>query len=229
MLFEPTIGTGLSGRLGGIVASHGPGGAYFRKWVVPVNPSTPAQNIVRASFGLYANKFATELSEAQRQSWKTYSDNVPLTGRTGIVRSVGAIGMFQRTNTPRVQAGLPEVLDAPTIFTTGAFTPVTDPTALETADVIGFAFTDTDEWVGEDDAAMLVYSSAPQNPGITFFGGPYRFAGTILGDGTTPPTTPATITNPFVLTAGQRVFWRVQVTRADGRLSSDQNLTAIAA
>ena len=52
MLFVPTIGTKLSGSLGGIVASHNRFGSYFRQRTVPVNPDTADQQMVRGYSGL---------------------------------------------------------------------------------------------------------------------------------------------------------------------------------
>ena len=50
MLFKPTIVASLSGSLGGITASHNRFGAYLRERVIPVNPGTQPQVIVRNAF-----------------------------------------------------------------------------------------------------------------------------------------------------------------------------------
>ena len=75
---------------------------------------------------------------------------------------------------------------------------------------------------------MLVFASRPQQPAKNYFTGPYRFADSIDGDGTTPPTSPASIVSPFSYSVGQRVFARVAVVRADGRYSVSQRVTALA-
>jgi hypothetical protein len=137
----------------------------------------------------------------------------------GEQRNVGGIGMYVRSNVPRIQAGLDRVDAAPTIFNLGEFTApglvsATAPTALSVS------FESEDNWAGETGSAMLIYGSRGMNPGINFFKGPYRYADLIEGDDTTPPTTPAAIVNPFPFVATQRVYARAIVTREDGRLSS---------
>lgn len=228
-LFQSGIITASSGSLGGLTFSHNRGGMYVRARVVPVNPNTPQQSVVRQQMANLTNRWANILTAVQRDAWDTYAENVLLPGPLGDPRNVGGLGMFIRSNVPRTVAAVTTIDDAPVIFDTGGFTPVTAPTALDTGDLIGFAFTNTDLWANEDDSHMLLFASRPQNPGINYFTGPYQFAGAIDGDGTTPPTSPASIANAFAFAAGQRVFFRVVVSRADARYSNTQRLTAIAA
>lgn len=228
-IFKSATFTQISGSIGGMTFTRNRGGMIARARAIPVNPSTPAQNIIRASMALFAARFSSVLTQVQRDAWDVYSENTPLTGPTGDPRNVGGMGMYIRTNVPRAQMVLPGVDDAPIIFNVGSFTPVNAPTATAVSDLIGFTFTNTDEWANEDDAAMAVYGARPHNPGVNYFTGPYQFAGTILGDAITPPTSPASITNPFVINVGQRLHWRVVVSRADGRLSATQLQTAIVA
>lgn len=226
-LFQSGIITASSGSLGGLTFSHNRGGMYVRARVVPVNPNTPLQGVVRQQMANLTNRWANILTPAQRDAWDTYAENVLLPGPLGDPRNVGGLGMFIRNAVPRAVAGVVAVDDAPTIFDTGGYTPVTAPTATDAGDVLGFAYTNTDLWANEDDSHMLVFASRPQNPGINYFTGPYQFAGAIDGDAITPPTSPAVITSPFAFSVGQRVFFRVVVTRADGRYSNTQRLTAL--
>jgi hypothetical protein len=228
-LFKSGIITQGSGSIGGTTLSHNAGGMYMRARTIPVNPNTPAQSVVRTQLANLVNRWANTLSAAQRDAWDTYALNTPLPGPLGDPRNVGGIGMFIRGNVPRVVAGATIIDDGPTIFDTGGFTPVTSPTATDTGDLLGAAYTNTDDWANEDDAHLLVFGSRPQNPGINYFTGPYRYAGKVDGDAITPPTSPFSIANPFVFGVGQRIFFRVVVSRADGRLSTTQRLTALGA
>lgn len=220
MLFKPLIGDQMSGSMGGVTASHNRGGTYFRQRAIPVNPNTPQQQAIRSIMGQLTSLWFTLLSEAQRTGWDTYADNVPLTNRIGDPHNVGGLGMYVRSNVARLQAALTRIDDAPAIFNLGDYTAptiasVTAPTALS------LGFTATDDWVGEDGAAMLVYGSVGQNGSVNYFKGPYRFADLIAGNLALPPTSPAAIVLPFALTAAQREFIRVVVVRADGRVSED--------
>jgi len=220
MKFEPLLGTALSGKLGGIVASHNAGGTYFRNLAIPTNPGSPQQEVVRLATSQLANLWVNTLTAAQRDEWAAYAAAVPIPDAIGNPINIPPMAMYVRSNVPRIQSGLPRVDSAPAILDLGEFTVPTIDAVDATAETADIGFTTGDAWVDEDDSAMLVYASRGQNATINFFKGPYRFAGRIDGDATTPPTSPATITLPFAVVATQRVFFKLSVSRADGRLSS---------
>lgn len=220
MKFKPLIGTDLSGSVGGITASHNRGGAYFRNRSIPVNPNTAFQQVVRGFMSALTSLWLNTLTQILRDTWDLYAENVLIPDALGEDRNVGGLGMYVRSNLPRLQGALPRVDTAPAIFNLGDYTAPTITSVTAATSVMLLAFTDTDAWANEDDAAMNVYTSRAQNPSVNFFKGPYRFAGQILGDGITPPTSPASITLAFPVVAAQKVFVRVNVTRSDGRLGS---------
>ncbi len=228
MLYKSALVTDLSGSIGGMTASHNKGGRYFRARVVPTDPSTTFQTPLRSFMNSLSNRWVETLTQVQRDAWAVYASAVPLVNPFGDPKFVSGINMFVRSNIPRLQQVLPQVDDAPTIFDLGDFTHNANGVDA-TADEIDVNFTPADAWVGEDDAAMLVYVSRPQNASVNFFKGPYRLAGAVLGDATTPPTSPEAIALPFPVVAGQRVYYREEVTRADGRLSADFRLGILAA
>lgn len=218
MLFKSALVTVASGSLGGMTASHNKGGAYLRARVVPTNPATVLQEAVRGFVTFLSNAWQEVLTPDQRTSWDVYAANVPLINRLGDPVNVSGFNMYIRSNVSRKQAGFLEVDDAPTIFDIGSFNPP-DFALDEPADEVDVTFV-ADPWVDEDDSFMAVYASRPQAQSVNFFKGPYQLAGTIDGDSTTAPTSPAAIALPFPVAVGQRVFFRVNVLRADGRLSS---------
>ena len=225
MIFTSTVIAQASGALGGLVFSRNAGGPYMRARVTPTNPNTPEQQAVRAFLSQLTSLWVNSLTVAQRQGWTDYAANVPLINRIGQSRNVTALNMYVRSNVPLLQAGFARQDVAPTIFDLGDFTaPI--GIAIDATQMLTVTFTDTDDWVDETDAGMLIYISRQQNPSINFFKGPYQFAGSIDGDDTTPPTSPAAIPLPFPAVAGNILFFRAQVVRADGRLSADVKLTA---
>ena len=218
MLFKSQLVTEVSGSIGGITGSHNLGGMYFRARATPTNPNTPQQQAIRSAVGDLVARWPNTLTTLQRDLWRFYALNVPLLNPLGEPITVTGLNMYVRGNVPRLQAALVRQDDGPTVFNLGDFTtPFFD--ADRGADTMDVTFTNTDDWANEDDSAMLVYASRPQNPSIVFFKGPYRLTGVILGDATTPPTSPATLALPFPLAPGQRLFARIAVTRADGRRS----------
>ena len=221
MLYKPLLADQLSGSIGGIVASHNAGGTYLRVRSIPVHPGTPFQETITAAVADLTVRWNDNLTQLQRDAWDVYGDGVPLLNRIGATIAQKGLPAYVRSNVSRIQAALPRVDDAPTTFNLGAFTEPVIVSVTAATDILSLAFTDTDDWVDETDSAALVYISRPKNPSINFHKSPYRFAGQILGDDTTPPTSPAAIALPFPAAVGNRIFIRFIVTRADGRLSAD--------
>jgi len=223
MIFKSSIIESGSGSVGGLTLSRNRGGMYFRGRSVPTNPNTPAQQAIRSAAAQLASAWRNILTEAQRAAWDLYAENVELPNSLGDPRNVGGVAMYMRANVPRIAsgvAGLLRVDDAPIIFNLGDVGPLEVISATASTNVISLGFTDTDDWVDEDAAALLVYTSRAQNPSINYFKGPYGFAGAVEGDSVTPPTTPAAITGAFNIDVGNRAFVFARVSRADGRLST---------
>ena len=220
MIFTSPIITVGSGSVAGLTFAHNKGGNYIRARTIPTDPNSPEQQSIRAFVGNLAGLWNSILTAAQRVDWNTYAANVPLLNALGQSRTVSGIAMYIRSNVARLQASLSRIDAAPSVFTLGDFT---NPSFGfdATADEVDVNFDNTDAWANEDDAAMIVWASRPQNDTIDFFKGPYRIAGLIAGDAITPPTSPAAIAAPFTAVAGQRVFERIVVVRADGRVSLD--------
>ena len=211
--------TQISGSVGGWTGSHNAGGLYIRARTIPINPNTPFQQAVRNITAQLSNLWVDTLTIAQREAWKTYALNVQVQGPLGDSITLSGLNMYQRGNVARIQAGFARVDAAPTIFDVGDFT---NPAfALdEAADEVDVVFTDTDAWANETGSNMLIYASRPVATSINFFKGPYRLAGSIDGDDTTAPTSPAAITLPFPVAIGQRIHVLARVSRADGRYSN---------
>lgn len=223
MIFKSSLIESGSGSIGGITFSRNRGGMYVRGRAVPTNPNTPFQQAVKAAAAQLASLWRNVLTEAQRAAWDLYAENVELPNSLGDPRNVGGLGMYVRSNVPRIAsgvAGLARVDDGPIIFNLGDVGPLTVVSATAATNTISMGFTDTDEWVDEDAAALLVYTSRANNPSINYFKGPYRFAGAVEGDSTTPPTTPAAITAAFNIDVDNKTFVFARVSRADGRLST---------
>ncbi len=222
MLFKPLLGTDLSGKVGGIVASHNAGGAYFKAATIPTNPNTIQQQAVRTIMSALTVAWNSTLSAAERLAWEVYAVNVKLTNRIGEQVNVSGLSMFIRSNVARQQIGVDAVIAAPTTFNLGQLAKAQATGATEAGQTISIAFGATipvDPWISEAGSWLAVYVSKPQNASINFFKGPYRVAGSLQGD-PTPPASPLVVTVPFAITAGQRLFTRSVVTYADGRFTS---------
>lgn len=227
-----TFGGGVAqmrGRLGGTIFSHNRGGNYAKNFVKPTNPASPEQVAVRGRMTLLVDKWISVLTALQRTGWKTYGDNVAMTNKVGDTIFLTGQQHYIRSNSPRLQAGLSRIDDAPVIFDLGNYTqPTMSLTGGASGDIL-VAFTEGDQWVSADNAGMIVGFSRQQNPTINYFMGPFQFADSIDGDSATPPTTPETITSPFLYAADNKAFGHIRVSQADGRLSTPVIISAIAA
>lgn len=220
MLIKSAVIASGSGSIAGMTLSRNAGGMYLRARAIPTNPASALQQAVRAAMASLAVLWQDTLTAAQRTAWATYAENVPLVNSLGDPINVSGLNMYIRSNVPRIQAGLARVDDGPTTFNLGEYTAPTF--AIDTAsDEVDVTFENTDAWANEDDSSMLVYGSAPKDPTINFFKGPYTLLDTIDGDSVTAPTSPAAIALAQAIVAGQRNFFRIVVSRADGRLSAD--------
>lgn len=228
MKYKSSLLAQASGSVGGSTYSRNRYGAYIRNRAVPVNPGTQQQEAVRGFFSQLTSLWANTLTDTQREAWDTYGANVPLTDKLGDPIFCNGFCHYVRSNVPRLQAGLPRVDDGPETFNLGDFTPITYG-ATGAGNLLAIGFTEADDWVGEDDASLLIYSSRNIAPTINYFRGPYRFGIQIDGDATTPPTTPVAAAGPFDITVGNKSFGYAVVTRADGRLSAKQFVEAVVA
>lgn len=223
-LMKALLGAQMSGSIGGITFSHNRAGLYTRVRGTPVNPNTVYQQAVRSAMAALSSFWVSGLTQEERDAWDLYAYNVPLTNRLGDPINAGGLGMFQRTNVPVLQTGLGGgviIKAAPIIFNLGDYTPPAVAALTATTNTWSFTFDANDDWVGEDDSSMLFFCSRPMSQGRNYFKGPYRYAGSIDGDSTTPPTSPAAIVSPFNIEVDQKAFCRARVLRADGRYSAD--------
>ena len=126
-------------------------------------------------------------------------------------------------NTPRQQAdpvNLGIIDDGPTNFTRAGLTQPSINNISAGAGTLDLNFDLTDPWLDQGAGGLIIRISRPKSPSINFFKGPYRFAGIVLGDAVTPPTSPVSITLPFPVVAGDNVFAELRVVEEDGRTSA---------
>lgn len=232
MLFRGLLVGAASGKMGAMVASHNSGGQYMRARVTPTNPSTLRQQVVRNNLAALANQFSNTLDDTQRLTWKAFALSL-----TGILNALGdpitlsGIAAFIRQNAARLQAGLDIVEDPPADGTAAVLSNTTE--AAISGNDLQITLVNTESWASADGGALLVYVGRPLNPGENFYKGPYRFAGAVLGDTTTPPASPATIDDGALVwgtpTIGQVSLARLVAVTADGRISNVVNGKMVAA
>lgn len=220
MLFKSSIFDKASGSLNGTVFSHNRFGMYVRQRSTPVNPSTQRQQDVRAVFTSLVADWSEVLTQAQRDAWNLFGNSVEVLNKVGDPVNLTGLNHFVRSNSVLLQCGLPQVDDGPTTFSLPSVDPTLVATASEATQLLSIAFDDALEWLDEDDAGLAVLMASPKGVGVNFLGGPMRYAGVLLGDSSTPLTTPQTMAVPFVVTEDQKTQVQCRIARADGRVSA---------
>lgn len=210
----------ISGSISGMVFARNRGGNYIRPRTKPVNPKSSRQMAARLSI--------IELSEQWRESpmtptirgaWDTYAASVNWNNALGESIKLTGFMHFVRSNCRRIAAGLTIITAAPTALELpGADTAFAVAGAVDDQK-LSITFTAAAPWASEVGGALIVEMGRPQPASRTFFGGPFRTAGSIKG-AAIPPTPPQELTAPFTLVLGQKVWCRGSVIRLDGRCST---------
>lgn len=209
MKFRGTIASDMSGKLGGVVASHNTYGTYFRRLVKPAQPRTQHQLAQRQSFASVSQAWRGLPAETQ-QLWINQAPQFKLVSKSGnpIVPTGQALWMW--ANVLRTRLGLARVDIPPQTTDIPAIHGLTIELASTTT--VSVAFDATDEWHAAG-GAMLLSISAPIQPGIRF-NELYTPLGQI--DGTA--ASPQTFTLPFTY-AGGNLKLRASASTPDGRRS----------
>lgn len=228
MLFTSQTIAAASGSAGGLTASRNRFGMYFRTRAVPVNPNTSFQQTVRGLLAEYATRWGT-LTQTVRDAWGVYATNTPVVNKLGASVTLTGMNMYVRSNTARAQAGLSVVDAAPTTYGLPTFTDAIFGAAVPAGvPTLSIGYTASDAWAQETGGALIIAASRPYGASIGFFKGPFRFTAAVLGDDTTPPTSPETDTTPpFPFAVDNKVAIQVRACLADGRLSSPRIYQAV--
>jgi hypothetical protein len=196
-----------------------------------VQPNTTRQMAVRAIFATLVNYWTLNLTQAQRDAWDVYAQNVPTTDALGQSITVSGQNWFIGINLPVLQAlgerpasGWAILASAPSTFDRG--TPLT-AVSLEVQSGTAFAITGSIPGGLAQDSGLLLFVGAPQNPGRRFYKGPYRLGfvtmdpDSLAASATTLDTeiaAAATWNSPWgTIGEGDRVPIRVIVPGVDGR------------
>ncbi len=210
---------GASGSIGGQTHARNRFGNYVRARTKPVNPNSARQQAVRSAMIANSGAWLQILTAVQRSQWDVYADSIAWQNKLGESVKLTGFNHYVRSSTALSAAGIIPQPDGPAILALPPGDDLFAVTVSEAAQLISVAFDDTQAWLDEDDAAMLVSMGIPVNATREFFNGPWRIAGAILGDAITAPTTPTTLPTPYAVQETQLVYARARIIRADGRVS----------
>jgi len=223
----PLIKTGggvtqITGSIAGNTFFRNRSGSVMRTRTVPTNTRTAIQVISRELLSKLDSAWYTTLTATQRESWSLYARNVSMKNKLGEVVNLTGQLHFIRSNQARMTAGLPLIGTAPSSpYALAEQDPLFLPYASSSIQLIAFYFNTLLPWVSENSAGMIVHVGKPINKTRNYYNGPWKFLGCILGSAGTPPSSPSYLESlPCTIAPGQKVFFKVQICRADGRLST---------
>lgn len=115
MKYIGLLSSAASGKLGGIVASHNRGGQYLRHHVVPVQPRSPAQRLVRNQLAAFSAAFKS-LTASQIAGWNALALTVTLKSKLGTTYNPTGQQLFVSCNKHLANVGITQQLsNAPSI------------------------------------------------------------------------------------------------------------------
>lgn len=214
----------LSGSVGDTTYGHNQYGPWVRDRIVPTDPATVPQTVIRNAMSALGARWATVLTTPQRKAWDRYALAVSRPGTTGRQNNPGGLPMYIRANIPRIQANHVKfpIVDVPSSeHDLGAFGPV-GPAYLDLVEnSLLYHFDTSDAWLTDKWSAMLCWISAIKSSAVNFYKGPYRYAGMQTQRFARPILSPQRFVYADTFTSGSRLHFRTRVTRSDGRLSAD--------
>jgi hypothetical protein len=218
-LFHPPSPAQLTGSENGLTFTHRGSVNVGRSRSMPIYPNTKNQVRTRTLMMPIARRWSSTLNTSQRTAWGTYAAASPIPGPWGGTKKISGYAMYFRCMRPRLNAGMTLLSAGPT--TTGLPT-YTQPTfgLLTGGGTLQVKFTATDTWATESGAGMFVFISRQKPSSRTHNPEDWKYAGVILG-ASGPAVNPAIFTlNPALVNPRNSIWFRVSVSRADGRLST---------
>jgi len=211
---------GASGSIAGNVAARNRFGNYMRAKTKPINPRSSRQSAARSVMQRLAEYWRlTTMTQAERDAWETYAAAVNWQNALGEVVHLTGFQMFMRSNARRLACSATIVEAGPTTLSLPGADPTLAITGTASDQLLSVVFDNTLDWAGETGSYLAIYMGQPKCTTRNFFGGPWRFADVIAGVTGTPPTSPATMTAPFVLVEGQKIWTKASIVGLDGRCS----------
>lgn len=222
--FKSQLFTQVSGSVGGTTFSRNRGGMYIRARTIPTDPGTAPQLAARNALKIAVGEWTNTLTAANRTSWDIYALNTPVTSKLGDPINLSGQQMFVRSaafalRIDPAQTTVPYSASGPIIFDLGDSGLVSFGD-FNTATNVDVNFAAGEDWVDTDGSALGIFTSRQQNASKTFFKGPYQFAANVLGNSTTPPSSPAGVEMPFAVDNTQKLFGQARLFNSDGRLST---------
>lgn len=227
-LFKSNMLSAIRGSVNGTVYSQNKSGAYMRNRSLVTNPNTASQVAARTGFAGAVTEWRL-LSDANKDTWRLYAAGTPVTNRLGDTIYLSGANMYTKTNAFRQFLSLAQQAAAPALMGLAqqpVFTSL--PTIYDSASAAPNTIDDYtyDAGLGSTAAGAqyAMWISNPVSLGVSFYKGPWNFAGVNLGSSRTLP-----YTSPIAVGTAQVFFLKLRVMDEQGRLGAPQIIGPIVA
>lgn len=205
------------GKIGGHVSSKNRAGSYLRTKVVPVNPQTASQSLVRSFVSTLSRAWAG-LAEAERGAWNAAVEAWKRTDVFGDLKSPSGFNLYMRLNLNLLGIG-ESALDTPPA---PADTPNLESITLSgvAGTSLSLAYVDGTVTAAQE---VIVEATAGMSAGKTYAKNAFRKIASFAGGTVSPFVATSAYTTKFgsVPAAGNKVFFRVKtITIATGQATS---------
>lgn len=220
----------VRGSVGGTTFSRNRGGAYARFRAAPTQPGTISQVFAKGIVTFLSGYWHGTLTQVQRDAWDAFAAANPIVNAVGLSHNIGGLGWFQRVNALRARSSIQFILTLPNQVLVDPPLDGTDPgapqlsvTSITSAGLVTVVLNPTvlSLWADDPDAIATWWASEPQsNARQSPKGVRGRVFAATIGDGTTPITSPLSLTLPVDHprpVVGQVVFFRGWVSLSNGR------------
>lgn len=216
IVFSAVVGDARN-KVGGVVFTKSRAGAIVRRKVSPVQPRTPSQSTVRASFTGFSKVWSGTLTAAERAAWIALSKSQPTKDVFGASIILTGLQLFQKLSRSLATIGVAFVATPPVTLTaeqSGLATIVANHVGPVLTILPSIFNTAASDWV--------IRAAPPVSPGKTFIGSRQvvvKFNSTVLAAAQSFAT--EYIAKFGALQAGQQIFASItyvnNVTGAQGR------------
>lgn len=221
-VIPPELIVAARNSAGDKTASRNAHAAYIYTKVTPADPNTFRQQFVRNQWRLRSKDWRDWLTPAQRRGWTLYAKNTPVGTTLSGPKYITGMAHYMRIAIIRARAGIPVPPFAPVKFGLPPFLPLGFK-IVNGDTVLGVTWDNSDAWADELGSYAWIAVTDQHVHTVNAFQPPYVYAGSIPGSAMPPSTVPV----HFVAAAGQRIFVRSQIQRADLRLSTAQHTSII--
>lgn len=216
----------LSRSAGSTTASHNKFGAYLRNRVMPTNPQSSFQTVVRGNFSDLSTGWRV-LTDAQKEGWITLGEAFSRTDSLGQTYTLTGIQAYISVNNNMLTVGGTPVANAPAFQLPDNSAPFS-VAAAAAAGTVALTFTPPDP--GD---FLLVYATRPMSDGRMFASrSEYKLVVVADESNTSPLSIGTEYVNRFgsiTGKAGEKIFFRLIRVSATGFASTPLQSSSIIA